>query len=250
MGTPSRVVVSCAYRNKVKLSFTNITVSGFYLVIDQQSRIQGARRRCPWDGWFARGMTGVCLDASELGWLKMPTLMHYAWASQWYDYYTNMLAQVDSYDVVVPIARDIVRLLPSSQLEFIGNTCAVRSALTALRTFVFIIKVNDVKMYTARVKLPSRNTILQSWTDLTLDLAMSCLGTRDEDCPIWFGSLPARPARHSCRTSSHATDWSLHCRDRLYYMRVCCDGSPDVLCQKELGRCVPHPRMKLSVCMS
>jgi hypothetical protein len=56
------------------------------------------------------------MDASELGWLKMPTLMHYAWASQWYDYYTNMLAQVDSYNVVVPIARDVVRLLPSPQL--------------------------------------------------------------------------------------------------------------------------------------
>jgi hypothetical protein len=47
MRTPSRVVVSCAYRNKVKLSFTNITVPGFYLVIDQQSRIQGACLRCP-----------------------------------------------------------------------------------------------------------------------------------------------------------------------------------------------------------
>jgi hypothetical protein len=39
----------------------------------------------------------------------MPTLMHYAWASQWYEYYTNMLAQVDSYDYTIPIARNIVR---------------------------------------------------------------------------------------------------------------------------------------------
>jgi len=39
----------------------------------------------------------------------MSTLMHYAWASQWYEYYTNMLAQVDSYDYTIPIARNIVR---------------------------------------------------------------------------------------------------------------------------------------------
>jgi hypothetical protein len=47
--------------------------------------------------------------------------------------------------------------------------------------------VNENKPHTARVKMPSRNTLLQSFTDLTLDLAMSCLGTRDEDCPIWYG---------------------------------------------------------------
>jgi hypothetical protein len=29
------------HRNKVTVSFTNVTVPGFYLVIDEQSRIQG-----------------------------------------------------------------------------------------------------------------------------------------------------------------------------------------------------------------
>ena len=92
--------------------------------------------------------------------------------------------------------------------------------------------MNENKPYTARVKLPSRNTLLQSWTDLTLDLAMSCLGTRDEDCPIWYVSHLV----DSARTLFVHSPPMVRIRDRLYFMRVCCDGSPDGLCQKELGR--------------
>lgn len=107
----------------------------------------------------------------------MPTLMHYAWASQWYDYYTKMLAQAASYDYVMPIAKNIVRIL----------NWVLESIPRSRRFLECYHQVNNNKE-TARVKFPSRNTILQHWTDLTLDLAMSCLGTRDEDCPIWYAS--------------------------------------------------------------
>lgn len=45
---------------------------------------------------------------AELGWVKLPALMHLAWAAQWLDYSRRMTAQLSEPALTLPVFRDQV----------------------------------------------------------------------------------------------------------------------------------------------
>ncbi|KAL6745640.1 hypothetical protein V8C86DRAFT_2972134 [Haematococcus lacustris] len=90
----------------------------------------------------------------ELGWVKLPTLMHMAWQAQYQEY----LAEVEQRKAAEP---------PDLELQAFDQAVlgGERGASVALQ-------------------LPEEAR-LRRFTRMELDMRLNCQGSRDSDCPAW-----------------------------------------------------------------
>ncbi len=126
--------------------------------------------------WNWKDEIDICwnyLSLTELGWLKMPTLMHYAWASQWYNYYTTLLEKLRTFDQSISILSNLVGIY---------LLIWVVSHFNALLLFHFICDKRWILMLALQLHLLdchpwtcSVNIVMFSWTTPFLALVPEML---------------------------------------------------------------------------
>ncbi|EDV28324.1 uncharacterized protein TRIADDRAFT_37261 [Trichoplax adhaerens] len=117
----------------------------------------------------------------ETGWLLYPSFLYFTWQLQWYAYKSNLIHNIAEHAKVVQIFND--------------STIHGKYGASA------IVNLPPVKEY----------------QDVQLDMALSCRGKRDEECPPW---------------------------DHTVQLYVCCSNATSH-CQQELGRWITSFRRRI-----
>ncbi|KAI8509901.1 hypothetical protein Bbelb_123290 [Branchiostoma belcheri] len=121
---------------------------------------------------------------AEIGWLLYPSFLFFTWQAQWFNYKTDLYHNLSSEAKVINVFNRTV--------------------------------MQGEKGVVATVKLPSVKEMLE-YSNVELDMSLSCPGTRDDSCPHW---------------------------DHTVQLYVCCDqGHP--LCGMELGRWITSFRRRV-----
>ncbi|XP_035698307.1 uncharacterized protein LOC118431301 [Branchiostoma floridae] len=121
---------------------------------------------------------------AEIGWLLYPSFLFFTWQAQWFNYKTDLYHNLASEAKVINVFNRTV--------------------------------MQGDKGVVATVKLPSVKEMLE-YSNVELDMSLSCPGTRDDTCPHW---------------------------DHTIQLYVCCDeGHP--LCGMELGRWITSFRRRI-----